>query len=77
MFSSVGCWEIPQARTAARAELGPLMGSKAPFLALDRSPPVFPDQRAFREKSACRKGANSRQNECSRMTASELSLQLH
>jgi hypothetical protein len=24
MFSSVGCWEIPQARTAARAELGPL-----------------------------------------------------
>jgi len=24
MFSSVSCWEIPQARTAARAELGPL-----------------------------------------------------
>src|SRR5260370_33811611 len=26
MFSSVSCWEIPQARTAARAELGPLGG---------------------------------------------------
>jgi hypothetical protein len=24
MFSSVSCWEIPQARTAARAELSPL-----------------------------------------------------
>jgi hypothetical protein len=24
VFSSVSCWEIPQARTAARAELGPL-----------------------------------------------------
>jgi hypothetical protein len=33
-------------------------GVKSTLLAVNRSHPVYPDQRTFPEKSACRKGAN-------------------
>jgi hypothetical protein len=32
--------------------------TKSTVLTVNRSHPVYPDQRTFREKSACRKGAN-------------------
>jgi hypothetical protein len=34
------------------------MWVKSTVLTVNRSHPVYPDQRTFREKSACRKGAN-------------------
>ncbi len=50
MFSSVGCWEIPQARTAARAELGPL-GVNSAVLSVGRPLPVYFDQRTLPHRS--------------------------
>ena len=37
---------------------GPYIWVKSTVLTVNRSHPVYPDQRTFREKSACRKGAN-------------------
>jgi hypothetical protein len=46
MFSSVSCWEIPQARTAARAELGP-RGVNRVVVTLGRPLPIYPDKQTF------------------------------